>query len=102
MRAVEEMARTAEMITAEQVRKKMRISHTHMDDDISSNIEAAQLDMSRVGINMEVDDALMDKCIELYCKAQFDYLGKGEQFQENYEELRDAMSMAEAYKCGMK
>ena len=90
------------MITAEQVRKKMRISHSRMDDDIASNIEAARLDMGRVGIDPEADDALVDKAVELYCKAQFDYLGKGEQFRENYESLRDAMSMAEGYRCGTR
>lgn len=86
------------MITAEQVRKKMRISHSRMDDDIASNIEAARLDMGRVGIDPEADDALVDKAVELYCKAQFDYLGKGEQFQGHYERLRDAMSMAAEYR----
>ena len=86
------------MITAEQIRKKMRISHSRMDDDISGNIEAARLDMCRVGIDPRADDALVDKAVELYCKAQFDYLGKGEQFRENYESLRDAMSMAAEYR----
>ena len=86
------------MITAEQVRKKMRISHSRMDDDIASNIKAARLDMSRVGIEPGADNALVDKAVELYCKAQFDYLGKGEQFQKNYEGLRDAMSMAAEYR----
>lgn len=90
------------MITAEQVRKKMRISHSRMDDDITSNIEAARLDMGRVGIDPGADDALVDKAVELYCKAQFDYLGKGEQFLKNYERLRDSMSMAEGYKCGTR
>lgn len=90
------------MITTEQMRKKLRISHGKMDDDIAGNIEAARLDMSRVGIDVEKDNALMDKAMELYCKAQFDYLGKGEQFLKNYERARDAMSMAEEYRCGMK
>ena len=86
------------MISVDQIRLKMRISHHHMDEDISSNMDAARLDMGRVGISLDKDDALMDKAIELYCKAQFDYLGKGEQFRENYESLRDAMSMAGEYR----
>ncbi len=90
------------MISVEQVRKAMRISHTSLDCDVANNIEAARLDMRRVGIDIDKDDALMDKAVELYCKAQFDYLGKGEQFQQNYEKMRDAMSMAEEYKCGAK
>lgn len=88
------------MISAEQIRKKLRISHAHMDEDIADNIAAARLDMGRVGISREADDALTDKAVELYCKAQFDYLGKGEQFQLSYESLRDAMSMTEEYRCG--
>ncbi len=80
----------------------MRISHAHMDDDIQSNINAARLDMSRVGIDSEADNALTDKAVELYCKAQFDYLGKGEQFLMHYEALRNSMSMSEEYKCGTK
>ena len=45
---------------------------------------------------------MVDKAVELYCKAQFDYLGKGEQFLKNYEGLRDSMSMAEGYRCGTR
>lgn len=86
------------MISAESIRKKMRISHAKMDNDINDNIKAARLDMSRAGINESKDDALTDKAIELYCKAQFDYLGKGEQFQKNYEKLRDSMTLTEKYR----
>lgn len=86
------------MISAEKIRKKMRISHAHMDEDIRSNIDAAVLDLRRVGVNTAKEDALMDKAVELYCKAQFDYLGKGEQFLKHYEGLRDSMSMAEDYR----
>ena len=85
------------MISVEEVRKRMRITHAYMDDDIRSNMEAARLDMSRVGIEAGKDDALMDKAVELYCKAEFDYLGKGDQFRKNYEDLRTAMSMSEVY-----
>lgn len=90
------------MISVEQIRKKMRISHDNMDEEIAGNMKAARLDMSRVGVNVKKNNALIDKAVELYCKAQFDYLGKGEQFQKNYERIRDAMSMTEEYGCGMK
>lgn len=90
------------MITVEQVRKRMRISHDLVDDDIAGNMEAARLDMCRVGVSPEADDALTDKAVELYCKAQFDYQGKGERFMKNYERLRDALSMVEGYGCGTR
>lgn len=86
------------MISAAEIRKSMRISHSALDNDIERDINAARLDMSRAGINESKDDALTDKAIELYCKAQFDYLGKGEQFQKNYEKLRDSMTLTEKYR----
>ena len=86
------------MIEAIDIRKSMRITHSKLDPDISRDIEAARLDMSRVGINTESgDNALINKAIELYCKAQFDYLGRGSEFMKNYESLRDSLSLAGEY-----
>lgn len=88
------------MISAEEVRTKMRISHAKLDGDIQDNIDAALLDMRRVGVKVsnDTDNKLVYKAIELYCKAEFDYLGKGAEFKKNYETLRDAMSIAKGYK----
>ena len=87
------------MISAAEIRKSMRISHIALDNDIERDINAARLDMSRVGIDEKKDNALIDKAIELYCKAQFDYLGKGEQFHKAYEKLIDSMALSEEYRC---
>lgn len=84
------------MINEAEIRKNMRISHTSLDNEIKRNIDTCLLDMKRVGVNIK-DDELINKACELYCKAQFDYLGKGEQFQKNYEQLRDALSLTEGY-----
>jgi hypothetical protein len=86
------------MISAEDIRKKVRISHAYMDDDIQSDINAARLDMSRVGVDISKDDALVDKAVELYCKAQINYLDRGEEFLKGYEKLRDGMSLTTRYK----
>ena len=85
------------MISKEEIRKSMRISHTGLDDEIKRNIDTCLLDMERAGVNVKKEDQLLDKACELYCKAQFNYLGKGEQFQKNYEQLRDSLSLAEKY-----
>lgn len=87
------------MISAAEIRKSMRISHIALDNDIERDINAARLDMSRVGIDEKKDNALIDKAIELYCKAQFDYLGKGDQFQKAYDKLIDSMALSEEYRC---
>ena len=88
------------MVNAADIRKKLRISTESLDEEIMDNIDTARLDMSRVGISEAVDDALTDKAVELYCKWQFNYMNKGEQYEKNYEELRNAMSITEKYRRG--
>lgn len=84
-------------INAEYVRKSMRINHKLLDDEIKSNIDTALRDMSRVGVDTSKNDRLIDKACELYCKAQLNYQGKGEQYQKLYEKLRDEMSLSSEY-----
>lgn len=82
------------MISTEEIRKSMRITHTQLDNEIERNINTALRDLCRVGIDTG-DNDLIDKACELYVKAQFDYQGKGDQFQRNYEALRDTMSLSD-------
>lgn len=87
------------------IRDSMRIKHSALDADIEGNILAAASDMVRVGIqpysDMETkqlrEDPLVRKAVELYCKAQADYMGKGTQYEASYEKLRDALSLCGDY-----
>lgn len=87
------------------IKDSMRIRHSALDADIEGNIEAASADMIRVGVqpytNAEEkklkDDKLIQKAVELYCKAQADYQGKGTQYEISYEKLRDALSLCGDY-----
>lgn len=87
------------------IKDSMRIRHSALDADIEDNIEAASADMIRVGVQPYSndkkkklkDDKLIQKAVELYCKAQADYLGKGPQFEASYEKLRDALSLCGDY-----
>lgn len=87
------------------IKDSMRIKHSALDADIKGNIAAATADMIRVGVQPYSnakkkklkDDKLIQKAIELYCKAQADYLGKGPQFETSYENLRDALSLCGDY-----
>lgn len=84
------------------IKKSMRIAHSVLDSDIQDNINACLLDMERVGIvpcdGADVkDNALIYKAVELFCKWQYNYLDKGEQYQKNYEALRNSLSMAGDY-----
>lgn len=90
------------------VKLSMRITHNKLDADLASSIDAALLDMSRVGVNTKkIDpydqttfDALEQQCVEFYCKWLFDYLGKADAWQKAYAALRDAMSRCGDYNGG--
>lgn len=98
----------------EKIRTALRISHKNLDSNIKSDIETALLDMKRLGIEtfqrdkdgkviqendkVELKDALVEKAVELYCKAQFDFQGKGERYQKSYEALRDSLSLSGEYR----
>jgi hypothetical protein len=86
----------------EKIKLSMRIFHTMLDTDISSNIDACMLDLIRVGVSVRIavsdaEDALIVKAAELYCKWQYDFNGKGDQYQKAYFNLRDAISLCDTY-----
>ncbi len=88
-----------------QIKDSMRIKHSASDDSIQKDIEAAILDLVRVGVQPYYDvelkalkeDALINKAIELYCKGEADFQGKGPQYTASYEKLRDSISLCGDY-----
>lgn len=95
------------MTLLEQIKKSTRISHTALDETISSDMKAAALDLERVGIKpyeksedekiILKDNELIYKVIELFCKAQANYEGNGETYQKAYERMRDSLSLCGDY-----
>lgn len=86
----------------EKIKLSMRIFHNVLDDDILSNVNACMLDLQRVGVSDDVTiketaNELVCKAAELYYKWQVDYNGKGEQYRQAYEKLRDALSLCGSY-----
>ena len=71
----------------EEIKLSMRISHDKLDADIQRNIDACFLDLERVGVDSSLDSALLIRACELFCKWQYDYCGKGERYQKNYESI---------------
>lgn len=89
----------------EQIKKSMRISHTTLDDTLSSDIQAGALELKRAGVRALEEDgetlrdeALIYKALELYCKAQEDFEGKGPMYETAYEKLRDSMALCGDYR----
>lgn len=84
------------------IKLSMRIYHEMLDSDIQLNIDACMLELRRVGVNKAVaiatsGDALINKAAELYCKWQYDFNGKGDQYKQAFENLRDAISLCDSY-----
>ena len=80
------------------IKLSMRISHHKLDKDIQNNISACLLDLERAGINADKKDSLIVKAVELYCKWQYDYGGKGEKYEEAYTSLQIALCLSGEYK----
>lgn len=87
-----------------EIKQALKLSISAFDDEIKSNIDTALLELSRVGVNVdgitntsENADKLVLKACELYCKWQFNFMGKAEQFEKNFNSLRDALSVTSSY-----
>ena len=90
------MALTSSEIV-ERIKVALRISHNQLDNDIQNNIDAAILDLGRVGVVVDSGDFLILKAIELFCKWQYDFGSKGEKYQKAYESMRNALSLCGDY-----
>lgn len=86
------------------IKQALKITIDAFDDEIKSNIDTALLELSRVGVDVtdltnastNVNKLILKAC-ELYCKWQFNFMSKGEQFEKNFNALRDALSVTSQY-----
>ncbi len=80
------------------VKKNLRITSAALDDDLQGDIDAALMDLQRVGIDVtDQSQPLIIKAVKLYCRWQQDYMGKGEQYCKAYTGLMQALSLAGDY-----
>ena len=86
------------MAILDDVKANLRISGNALDDDIQGDIDAALMDLYRVGIDVtDQSQPLIIKAVKLYCRWQQDYMGKGEQYCKAYTGLMQALSLAGDY-----
>lgn len=84
----------------ERIRGTLRISSQAeaITQEIEDCIEACKRDMQQVGINnLDETDALIIRAITIYCKAEFGYSEKAQQFRQSYDSLKLALSLMEEY-----
>ncbi len=87
------------MITVEEVKAAIRVTSNKLDAEVQSTIDAALLDLGTAGVQ-EVDDALVDQAVKQYARWYFDYMGKAEQYQKAYFDLKSALSLIPEYNGG--
>lgn len=84
----------------ERIRGALRISSQAeaITQEIEDCIAACKRDMQQVGINnLDETDALIIRAITIYCKAEFGYSEKAQQFRQSYDSLKLALSLMEEY-----
>ena len=86
------------MALLEDVKTNLRISTSALNGDIQGDIDAALLDLHNAGVMaIGSDDPLIIKAVKLYCRAQNDFMGKGEQYSRAYEALKIALCLSGDY-----
>lgn len=87
----------------EKMRAALRISSTSekITEEINDCIAACKMDLQDVGVKkLDETDALIIRAITLYCKAEFGYSDKSEQFWKSYECLKTHLSLSSEYTGG--
>ena len=87
-------------ILTEKMRTAVRISSTgkKITEEIEDCIAACKADLANDGVKViDESDDLIIRAIKLYCKAEFDFNGKAEEFRRSYNLLKARLSMSKEY-----
>lgn len=80
----------------DKMRAALRISSTSeaITTDINDTIEACKLDLKAVGVKrIDEADALIIRAVKLFCRAEFNFNGKGEDYRKSYELQKMSLSL---------
>ena len=83
----------------EKVKKSLRISHDHLDDEIQDTINACKLDMSISGIiAINESDPLIIRAIILYCKSHLGLMNPDSiKYDQSYNALKIHLALCGDY-----
>lgn len=81
----------------EKVKLDLRMDFDDIDADIIDNIRAALADIGIAGIETTIEDTengmLILRAVKLFCRWQYDFDGKGEQYERAYNQLKAVLSI---------
>lgn len=79
------------------VKKALRITHNHLDDELMDLIEACKIDLSISGVVViDESDALIIHAVKIYCKA-FIKEDDQEKYLESYKLIKTHMALCGDY-----
>lgn len=83
----------------EKVKLALRIKINSLDDEITDLIEACKIDLFISGIKViDETDALIQRAIIVYCKANFGLDNKdSDKYQESYDLLKRSLALCSDY-----
>lgn len=80
----------------------LRISHNKLDSDLEQHIQSALDELRRVGVavpdNVDSYPPQIVTAVKLYCAYSVDFLGKSEQYKNNFDKLKQALSLSDEYR----
>ena len=87
----------------EDVKQRLRFTHTKLDDDIKATINTAKAEMIRLGIltskAADENDPLIAEAIKTFCQREFtDDEKKYEMFNKSWETQVDGLRKSRKYK----
>lgn len=83
----------------ETVKKALRISSVHFDEEIQDLIDAGESDLRLAGVYfLESEDALIKRAVTIYVKAHFGYDNpEADRLQNSYIMLKQHLCLAGDY-----
>ena len=83
----------------EKIKLALRITHTALDEDIQSDIDACKADLKLCGVvHAAEDDPLIFNAVKLWCRSIYtDDTAKGAEYLRRYDALKSCLMMAEGY-----
>ena len=91
--------RTSDVELFDRVKMALRMKNNAFDDDeIQPIIDACKIDLKLSGLKrIEDGDALIQRAVILYAKANFGFSADSERFSQAYAMLKDSMALAGDY-----
>lgn len=81
----------------EKIKKALRISHNHLDDEITDLIDSCLLDLNISGVRIiNENDPLIIQAVKVYCKA-FMSEDNLERYTESYRSIKTHLSLCGDY-----